>query len=76
MSLTLPGHRRSVRRTPPTTTANAMLAARGLDDFVANAEDITDPTERAAKAASIAKDEGLCEFARREGHPGEFFKTN
>lgn len=56
--------------------ANAMLAARGMDDFVASTEDITDPTERAAKAASIAKDEGLCEFSRREGHPGVWMPSN
>jgi len=56
--------------------ANAMLKARGLEDMVATAEDITDPTERAAAAATIAKDEGLCEFVRREGHPGVWIPSN
>lgn len=56
--------------------ANAMLAARGLDDFVALAEDITNPIERAEAAAKIAKDEGLCEFSRREGHPGVWIPSN
>jgi hypothetical protein len=56
--------------------ANAMLAARGLDDFMALAEDIVNPTERAEAAAKIAKDEGLCEFSRREGHPGVYIPSN
>ncbi len=56
--------------------ATAMLNARGLGDFVALAEDIIDPVERAAAAASIAKDEGLCEFVRREGHPGIWIPSN
>lgn len=56
--------------------ANAMLKARGLDDFVASAEDITDPTERAEAAATIATDEGLCEFARRSDRPGIWIPSN
>lgn len=56
--------------------ATAMLEARGLNDFVAAAEDITDPTERAAAAEKIARDEGLCEFVRREGHLGVWMPSN
>lgn len=56
--------------------ANAMLKARGLDEFAATAEDITDPTERAAAAATVAKDEGLCEFVRRNGHSGLWIPSN
>jgi hypothetical protein len=56
--------------------ANAMLKARGLEDFVATAEEITDPAERAAAAAVIAKDEGLCEFVRRDGRPGVWIPSN
>ena len=58
------------------SAANAMLKARGLDDMVALPEDITDPVERERAAASIAKDEGLCEFSRREGHPGLWIPSN
>lgn len=56
--------------------ATAMLKARGLNEFVAEAEDITDPTERALAAERIAKDEGLCEFARRSGKPGIWLSSN
>jgi hypothetical protein len=56
--------------------ANAMLKARGLDDFVAHAEDIVDPEEKAAAAASIATDEGLCEFSRRAGRDGVWIPSN
>ena len=56
--------------------ADAMLKARGLDDFVAEAEDISDPTDRAEAAAHIAENEGLCEFARREGRDGIWMPSN
>lgn len=56
--------------------ATAMLKARGLEEFVAEAVDIIDPIERERAAAAIAKDEGLCEFVRREGHPGIWIPSN
>ncbi len=57
--------------------AKAMLKANGLEDeFVVQAEDIIDPTERKEAAERIAKYEGLCEFARREGHPGIWMPSN
>lgn len=56
--------------------ADAMLKARGLDDFVAEAEDITDPVDRAEAAARIAENEGLCEFVRREGRDGIWMPSN
>lgn len=56
--------------------ANAMLKARGLEDMIALPEDITDPVERERAAASIAKDEGLCEFVRREGKTGLWIPSN
>jgi hypothetical protein len=58
------------------SAANAMLKARGLDEFVAEAQDIVNPGEKAEAAAKIAKDEGLCEFHRREGHPGIWMPSN
>jgi hypothetical protein len=56
--------------------ADAMLKARGLEEFVAEAADIVDPTERAAEAASVAKSEGLCEFHRRTDRPGIWLPAN
>lgn len=56
--------------------AEAMLKARGLEEFVVTAEDITDPTERAAMAASVAKDEGKCEFVKRAGRDGIWIPSN
>src|SRR5690606_4940994 len=56
--------------------ANAMLKARGLEDFAATAEDITDPEEKAKLAESIKTTEGLCEFTRREGKPGIWMPSN
>ncbi len=56
--------------------ADAMLRARGLDSFVAEAEDIVDPKERAEAAEGIAKNEGLCEFTRRENKPGIWMPSN
>lgn len=56
--------------------AQAMLKARGMDDFVAQAEDIVDPTARAAEAARIAQDEGKCEFSRRTDKPGIYIPSN
>lgn len=56
--------------------ANAMLKARGLEDFAATAEDVTDPAERAKLAASTAKNEGLCEFVRRDGYVGVWIPSN
>jgi hypothetical protein len=56
--------------------ADAMLKARGLEAFVATADDITDPTQLAEMAARVSKDEGLCEFNRREGHPGVWIPSN
>lgn len=56
--------------------ADAMLRARGLDDFVAEAEDITDPTARATAATEIATNEGLCEFSRRDDKPGIWMPSN
>lgn len=56
--------------------AEAMLKARGLDDFVANAEDIVDPGERAQAAAAVVRTEGLCEFSRREHIPGIWMPSN
>lgn len=56
--------------------ANAMLKARGLEEFMATAEDITDPVEKAKQAEKIATDEGLCEFSRREGRPGIWMPSN
>jgi len=52
----------------------AMIRARGLED-VLEAKEITDPVERAALADEI-KDEGLCEFYRREGKPGIWIPSN
>lgn len=56
--------------------AQAMLKARGLEDMMATAEDIVDPTEREQAAERIKKDEGLCEFVRREGKPGLWMPAN
>lgn len=56
--------------------ASAMLKARGLEDFVATAEDIADPVEREKHAERVAKYEGLCEFVRREGKPGVWIPSN
>jgi hypothetical protein len=56
--------------------ASAMLKARGLDKFVATAETITDPTELAELADRVSKDEGKCEFNRRDGHPGVWVPSN
>lgn len=58
------------------SAANAMLKARGLDEFVAEAKDIVSPAEKQEAADKIAKDEGLCEFHRREGHPGIWMPSN
>lgn len=54
----------------------AMLKARGLDRFMATADTITDPIELAKMAESVEKDEGLCEFVRRDGHPGVWIPSN
>lgn len=51
----------------------AMIKARGLED-VLEAKEITDPAERAEKAEEV-KDEGICEFYRREGRPGIWFPS-
>jgi hypothetical protein len=56
--------------------ANAMLKARGLEDKMETAEMITDPTLRQEAADRIAKDEGLCEFSRREGKAGIWMPSN
>lgn len=56
--------------------ANAMLKARGLEDKMETAEMITDPVARQEAADKIAKDEGLCEFSRREGKPGIWMPSN
>jgi hypothetical protein len=56
--------------------ANAMLKARGLEDFVASAEDITDPAEKAKMAEQVSVNEGLCEFSRRPGVPGIWMPSN
>ena len=56
--------------------ANAMLKARGLEDKMETAEMITDPTLRQEAADKIAKDEGLCEFSRRDGKPGIWMPSN
>ncbi len=48
----------------------AMIKARGLEDVLeAIKANVTDPAERAALAETV-KDEGICEFYRREGKPG------
>lgn len=54
--------------------AKAMIKARGLEAAI-EAVDIDNPNELATAAAEAA-DEGLCEFHRREGHPGIWFPTN
>lgn len=56
--------------------ATAMLKARGLEEFVAEAADIADPIERERAAAAVARDEGLCEFTRRDGQPGVWLPSN
>lgn len=56
--------------------ANAMLKARGLDDFVATADDVTDPTLRQELARTVADTECLCEFYRRSGKPGIWMPAN
>lgn len=56
--------------------ATAMLKARGLEDFVATAEDIADPAEREKHAQRVAKNEGLCEFVRRDGKAGVWIPSN
>jgi len=56
--------------------ANAMLKARGLVDFATVAEDVTDPAEREAMAKDVSEKAGLCEFVRREGHPGIWVPSN
>lgn len=56
--------------------ATAMLKARGLEDFVATAEDVSDPAERAKLAEKVAGDEGLCEFVRRDGKSGIWMPAN
>lgn len=56
--------------------AKAMLKARNLDDFVATAENVTDPTERQKMAEKVAQDEGVCEFTRRDGIPGIWIPSN
>ncbi len=56
--------------------ATAMLKARGLEDFVATAEDVTDPAERADMAATVEQYEGLCEFVRRPGKDGCWIPSN
>ena len=52
--------------------ANAMLAARGLQEVV-EAKEIERPVE---ERANEVVDEGLCEFHRREGKPGIWWPTN
>ena len=52
--------------------AKAMLAARGLDDVVEAREQARPEAERAEEVV----DEGLCEFARRDGKPGIWFPSN
>ena len=56
--------------------AQAMLRAKGMSEFVAEAQNIVDPIERAQAAAAIARDAGLCEFVRREGKPGIWIPSN
>ncbi len=56
--------------------ADAMLKARDLAEFVAEAKDIVDPVERAAAAEAISNTEGLCEFNRREGRKGIWVPSN
>lgn len=56
--------------------ANAMLKARGLEDHMETAEMITDPAARKEAAEKIAKDEGLCEFSRRDGKAGIWMPSN
>lgn len=52
----------------------AMIKARGLED-VLEAQEVTDPNARAELAEEV-KDEGLCEFYRREGKPGLWMPSN
>lgn len=56
--------------------AQAMLKARGLEDFMATSETVTDPVEKAAMAEKVSVNEGLCEFSRREGKPGIWMPSN
>lgn len=56
--------------------AQAMLKARGLEEFMAQAEDIVDPTARALAAERVAADEGKCEFSRRLDKPGIWIPSN
>lgn len=56
--------------------ANAMLKARGLEDHIEAVADIVDPDLRAKAAERIAKDEGLCEFTRRNDRPGIWMPSN
>lgn len=56
--------------------AKAMIKARGFEDVLeARQAVVTDPTEREAAAEEV-KDEGLCEFHRRDGKAGIWFPTN
>jgi hypothetical protein len=56
--------------------ANAMIKARGLEDVIEARQDaITDPVAREAMAEEV-KDEGLCEFHRRDGRPGIWMPSN
>jgi hypothetical protein len=56
--------------------ANAMLKARGLEDLMVVAADIVSPAERQVAGDKIAKEEGLCEFSRREGKDGIWMPAN
>ena len=56
--------------------ANAMLKARGLEDYIEAAADIEDPDLRAQAAERVMTDEGLCEFARRPGRNGVWIPSN
>ena len=55
--------------------ANAMLKARGLEEFI-EAVPIDDPELRAQAAERIRTDEGLCEFSRRPGKEGIWIPSN
>lgn len=59
--------------------AEAMIKARGLEEVLeARLEKKLETADEAGKEAMAeeVKDEGLCEFHRREGKPGIWFPTN
>ena len=58
------------------SAGDAMLKARGLEDYIEAVADIVDPDERAQAAERVETDEGLCEFARRPGKEGCWLASN